>query len=381
MSPTLARLPGKRKRPRTRRKAARVRPLLESLEDRRVPAVVVTESVLHPFADTVPQVGQTTMAADGQQPEGDVTLSNDGTTLYGRAFADGSAGDGTIFLLNTDGSNYETLHNYTGSATPPVDGSMPRHNAMALSPDGSQLYGMTVAGGTAGLGVVFRYDLTGPDANTFTVLHSWQGGTIDATTPSDGGGTIFAINVKNVSLPAPAAPTTVAVTRVDVKPGLSQETATITAQVSSPAGAVNAGTVTFTLDGRSAAAGVNGSGQATASVSLPALATGGKQTVTVSYSDAGAFAASTGSATAFFGPLDAFVPSTVAFPSGGGQTVTDTLFGLLAREKSFDAQGRLTEVSFDGVALETFRYDSQGRLVGASFAGVPFAVLLAILLT
>src|SRR5262249_6735029 len=146
--------------------ATRFRPTLERLEARCVPTVLVSEHVVHPFGGKVDQVGQSGKADDGLQPEGDVTLSPDDSTLYGRAFAGGTAGDGTIFQVNIDGKHYETLHNFTGTSSP-TDGSMPRHNAMAISPDGSNLYGMTVAGGKDGLGVVFNYELTGANPDTF----------------------------------------------------------------------------------------------------------------------------------------------------------------------------------------------------------------------
>jgi uncharacterized repeat protein (TIGR03803 family) len=91
---------------------------------------------------------------------------------------------GVIYRVNADGTGYTVLHNFTGSdglLTPP-DGLNPRHNAMTLSADGTTLYGMTVAGGTTatatnpGLGVIFRYDIT---TGAFTVLHSFTGATDD----------------------------------------------------------------------------------------------------------------------------------------------------------------------------------------------------------
>jgi uncharacterized repeat protein (TIGR03803 family)/YD repeat-containing protein len=177
------------------RPISRFVPRLEGLEDRLAPAVVVTESVIHPFGNSVNVAGGGT-ALDGLQPEGNVTLSPDGTVLYGRTYTGGyqdpnnmsaPAGDGTIFSVDVapgpagtvQGSNYLTLHNFTGA---PDDGANPRHNAMALSPDGTTLYGMTVAGGSgtavmqtgvAGDGVVFSYDVTAPSASAYKVLYPW----------------------------------------------------------------------------------------------------------------------------------------------------------------------------------------------------------------
>ncbi|MHC1728464.1 MAG: choice-of-anchor tandem repeat GloVer-containing protein [Syntrophobacteraceae bacterium] len=70
-----------------------------------------------------------------------------GSTIYGVNPESGSRG--TIFRLNTDGSGYQTLHNFTGE---PTDGAMP--DGFLLLAD-STLYGTTLGGGSADLGILY----------------------------------------------------------------------------------------------------------------------------------------------------------------------------------------------------------------------------------
>ena len=98
---------------------------------------------------------------DGQSPYGSLTLS--GSTLYGMTYQGGGSGKGVIFKMNTDGSSYTNIHDFSGSAD---DGSSP-HGNLTLS-DGV-LYGMTRSGGT-GLGVIFKIDING---NNYDNLHEF----------------------------------------------------------------------------------------------------------------------------------------------------------------------------------------------------------------
>jgi uncharacterized repeat protein (TIGR03803 family) len=74
-----------------------------------------------------------------------------GGTLYGTTASGGSSGDGTVFKVNTDGTGYTVLKNFTGS-----DGSGP---AAGLVLSGGTLYGTTANGGDLNNGTVFRIDL------------------------------------------------------------------------------------------------------------------------------------------------------------------------------------------------------------------------------
>jgi uncharacterized repeat protein (TIGR03803 family) len=93
---------------------------------------------------------------DGINPVGALVQGPDGN-LYGTTTAGGSAGQGTIFEMSTDGSIFNVVHNF-GDGTVPNDGSM-ANGGLILGKDGN-LYGTTYNGGSAGLGTVFKLTLT-----------------------------------------------------------------------------------------------------------------------------------------------------------------------------------------------------------------------------
>jgi len=95
-------------------------------------------TVLHTFVGAVGVTGVT------QGPNGD---------LYGLTDLDGTAGNGTVFELSTDGSSFNVLHNF-GDGTVPNDGLSPV-GSLVLGTD-NNLYGATAGGGSAGFGTVFR---------------------------------------------------------------------------------------------------------------------------------------------------------------------------------------------------------------------------------
>ena len=76
---------------------------------------------------------------DGWSPLGSLTLV--GNTLYGMT-RQGGGGAGTIFEINTDGSNYNRLHTFTGQLG--GDGTNP-FGSLTLA--GSTLFGTTPTGG------------------------------------------------------------------------------------------------------------------------------------------------------------------------------------------------------------------------------------------
>ena len=141
-------------------------------------------------------------ANDGTGPLG--SLIQSGTNFYGMTSLGGSANQGTVFKIGTDGTGFNLLHSFTNS---PADGRLPSYSSLVAS--GSALYGMTVGGGSADFGTVFKINA---DGTGFNLLHSfnaatgdgWQpygsltlsGSTLYGMTRQGGGGagTIFDIN-------------------------------------------------------------------------------------------------------------------------------------------------------------------------------------------
>ncbi|MFC1889128.1 choice-of-anchor tandem repeat GloVer-containing protein [Thermodesulfobacteriota bacterium] len=109
---------------------------------------------------------------DGRSPQGDLTLS--GNTLYGMTYAGGASGMGVIFSIDTDGNNFDLLHEFAGY---PDDGRNPR-GALTLS--GETLYGMAHGGGEGSGGVIFA---VGIDGSGYTLLHEFSGGNDDGKEP------------------------------------------------------------------------------------------------------------------------------------------------------------------------------------------------------
>jgi uncharacterized repeat protein (TIGR03803 family) len=104
---------------------------------------------------------------DGANPEASLVLS--GNTLYGTTRFGGTSGVGTVFAVGVDGANFTNLYNFTatslnGSVNTNSDGANPVPN-LVLS--GNTLYGATSQGGTNGYGTVFKINTDGTD---FSVL-------------------------------------------------------------------------------------------------------------------------------------------------------------------------------------------------------------------
>lgn len=129
---------------------------------------------------------------------GQLVLS--GQTLCGMSEVGGTAGWGTIFKINTDGSGFEVLHNFVVT-----NGAKPQGR---LTQTSTALYGATYFGGQSNFGLLFKastYD------NCFTILKHFtgadgrypaaglvlQGAHLYGTTLRGGahdGGTVFRIN-------------------------------------------------------------------------------------------------------------------------------------------------------------------------------------------
>jgi uncharacterized repeat protein (TIGR03803 family) len=117
--------------------------------------------VLHHFAST-----------DGANPLASLVL--DGSTLYGTTSLGGAHSKGTIFKLNTDGSGFTNLHHFAGTGMG-GDGENPTYGSV-LTLSGSTLYGATGLGGGGilqGFGTLFKVKT---DGTSYTVLHRFDGG-------------------------------------------------------------------------------------------------------------------------------------------------------------------------------------------------------------
>jgi uncharacterized repeat protein (TIGR03803 family) len=104
-----------------------------------------------------------TGGSDGGWPFGGLVLA--GSSLYGTAYRGGSWDDGVVFKVNTDGSGYAVLKNFTGGS----DGEFPWAGLVMA---GSTLYGTTYQGGAGGCGVVFKVNT---DGSGYAALKNFSG--------------------------------------------------------------------------------------------------------------------------------------------------------------------------------------------------------------
>ena len=118
---------------------------------------------------------------DGANPEGGLVLM--GNTLYGTTHGGGSSGYGTVFRVNTDGTAFTNICNFSGA-----NGANPEAG-LVLS--GNTLYGTTYAGGSSGYGAIFRVNTDGGSPGN---VYSFTNGS-DGAKPEAGlvlaGGTLY----------------------------------------------------------------------------------------------------------------------------------------------------------------------------------------------
>ncbi len=129
--------------------------------------------------------------SDGAIPFGGMALS--GNTLYGTTSFGGSNYNGTVFQINTDGSNFKIIANFKSATT----GDSPQGD-LILS--GDTLYGTTYDGGAGGGGTVFSINTNG---GNFTVLHSFTLPMDDGNghyTNSDGGWSVAGLLLSGYTL-------------------------------------------------------------------------------------------------------------------------------------------------------------------------------------
>lgn len=105
-----------------------------------------------------------TGGSDGAEPQAGLLLV--GSTLYGTAASGGSNGFGTVYAINTNGTGFKLLHTFNGS----TDGENPES---ALILGGNTLYGTTEQGGGNNSGTVFSLNTAG---TVFANLYDFTGG-------------------------------------------------------------------------------------------------------------------------------------------------------------------------------------------------------------
>jgi uncharacterized repeat protein (TIGR03803 family) len=137
---------------------------------------------LHTFANLSFYPGG--INSDGANPHASLALS--GGVLFGTASEGGSNGYGSVFRLNTDGTDFTNLHSFSLGS----DGINPSGGLLV---SGNTLYGTAPYGGTgSGAGTVFKLNL---DGTGYMTMHSFSGGTNDGGYPNGGliisGGTLF----------------------------------------------------------------------------------------------------------------------------------------------------------------------------------------------
>lgn len=112
--------------------------------------------------------------SDGAAPLAALALS--GSTVYGTASQGGTTANGTVFSVNTNGSNFTTLYNFTGGS----DGAAPA-SSLLLSSD--TLYGTASQGGNDGNGAIFKLQTNGTG---FTAFYEFTALDVEGQTNGDG---------------------------------------------------------------------------------------------------------------------------------------------------------------------------------------------------
>ena len=104
-------------------------------------------------------------SSTGKEPHGRLTLDPNGTTLYGMTRKGGDHDFGVVFSIDTNGTNYTELHDFSGGSS---DGATSDHGYVVQS--GHHLYGMTTNGGHHNDGVIFKLNI---DDQSFQLLHKF----------------------------------------------------------------------------------------------------------------------------------------------------------------------------------------------------------------
>ena len=104
----------------------------------------------------------------GTVPVSELTTGADGK-LYGVTFRGGRQNEGTLYVINKDGTGYRAVHHFGGSD----DGKHPS-GALLLATDGG-LYGTTTSSAAGDKGVVYRFD---PATGVMKVVKRLEGAAV-----------------------------------------------------------------------------------------------------------------------------------------------------------------------------------------------------------
>jgi uncharacterized repeat protein (TIGR03803 family) len=184
-------------------------------------------TVLHHFSPMDPLAATNT---DGAIPMGGLVLSGD--TLYGTTTGGGQGGCGTVFSVRTNASGFAALHHFSkpdAATGTNMDGVAP---CAALIVSGSTLYGTAPAGGTGGNGTVYSVRTDGTQFRTlqsFSAIEASNGTNADGAVPVSGllllGNALYGTTFSGgpgsagtvFGLPVPALPATI--TSIVANPG------------------------------------------------------------------------------------------------------------------------------------------------------------------
>jgi uncharacterized repeat protein (TIGR03803 family) len=109
--------------------------------------------------------------SDGANPQGALILS--ANTLYGTTqYGTGSDG-GTVFAVNIDGTGFTNLHNFAAISPPNYTNSGGAGPYAGVILSGNTLYGTAYEGGSSGFGTIFKLNTNG---SGFTTLHNFSNG-------------------------------------------------------------------------------------------------------------------------------------------------------------------------------------------------------------
>ena len=131
-------------------------------------------TVLYQFSDD----DASFVNADGAVPAAALTFGTNGF-LYGVTVVGGTGGNGTLFRIGTDGTGFTVLHAFSAadSLDTNSDGAFP--NDALVKDSAGNFYGTTFSGGSGGQGTLFRLNA---DGSQFAALYALQSG--DGTNPA-----------------------------------------------------------------------------------------------------------------------------------------------------------------------------------------------------